>query len=347
MRVLLKEAMEIAQALLLATGAPLPNARTQATHLLDAELRGHPSHGLLRLPRLLDRIARGLVDPRSQGQSFWKRSGELRVDGQRGLGPVVAFAAIDALIERVGDTGIAFAAIRNTNHLGMLAGYVDAIARTGKIGIALSTSEALVHPFGGTKAMLGTNPIAIGLPTGREPFVLDLATSLVSMGKIHDHALRGAPLQPGWALDADGLPTLDAERAKSGSIAPFGEAKGYGLGLAFELLVASLVGSALAPQVRGTLDAEHVANKGDLFIVIDPSQTPSTASVITPYLDSLRSSPPADPAHPVSIPGDRGRARARAAERDGFDINPGLWSALNDRLTASSKTATSIQELQT
>ena len=347
MRVLSGQARDVAEALLAAAGAPLPHAQIQAEHLVDAEMRGHPSHGLQRLPRLLDRIERGLVDPWARGEATWQRPAHLHIDGQQGLGPVVAFAAIDALLERVDQTGIAIAAIRNANHLGMLAGYVDTIARRGKIGIALSSSEALVHPYGGTQAMLGTNPIAVGVPSGETPFVLDLATSLVSMGKIHDHALRGAALPHGWALDEHGEPTTDANRAKSGSIAPFGDAKGYGLGLAFELLVASLAGSAFAPDVRGTLDAEYASNKGDIFIVIDPMQSPASAHGIASYLAQLRASPASDPARPVSIPGDGAQARRAAAMRDGFDINDSLWSALCERLTERSMTASSIQELQT
>lgn len=329
MKVRAEEAEGLAMALLAAAGAPPAHARLQAEGLVGAELRGHPSHGLQRLPRLLDRIERGLADPVARGRLTWRRPGMLEVDGARGLGPVIAFAAIDALLERVDDTGIALALVANANHLGMLALYVEAVARAGKICIALSTSEALVHPFGGTRAMLGTNPIAIGIPAGDEPFVLDLATSLVSMGKVHDHALRGAPLPEGWALDADGQPTTDAERAKSGAIAPFGAAKGYGLGLAFEVLVASLVGSALAPDIHGTLDAEHVANKGDVFIVIDPATAQSAR--IKAYLDAVRASPAAYADRPVSVPGDGGRRRRLAALENGLCVNDTLWRSLCDR----------------
>ncbi|QQR38286.1 Ldh family oxidoreductase [Devosia rhizoryzae] len=334
MRVLVDEAERVATALLTAAGAPLAHARIQADSLVGAELRGHPSHGLQRLPRLLDRIERHLADPKARGVLSWRRPGSLHVDGQQGLGPVIAFAAIDTLLERVDDTGIALASVGNSNHLGMLALYVEAVARAGKICIALSTSEALVHPFGGTRAMLGTNPIAIGTPTGGEPFVLDLATSLVSMGKIHDHALRAAPLPKGWALDDEGQPTTNAERAKRGSIAPFGGAKGYGLGLALELLVASLVGSAFAPDVHGTLDSEHVANKGDVFIIIDPDH--AQTSRMANYLDAIRLSPATDAERPVSVPGDGARRRRLAALEYGFGVNDNLWRSLTERLDQTS-----------
>lgn len=346
MKVSPSEAEGLVTALLEAAGAPSPHARLQAETLVDAELRGHPSHGLQRLPRLLDRIERGLADPHARGEMVWTKPSELLVDGQNGLGPVTAFAALDALLDRVDETGIAFAAIRNSNHLGMLAFYVEAMARAGKICLAFSTSEALVHPFGGTRAMLGTNPVAIGIPTGDEPFILDLATSLVSMGKIHDHALRGAPLPQGWALDESGTPTTDAHRAKSGSIASFGGAKGFGLGLAVELLVASLAGSAFAPDVRGTLDAEHLANKGDLFILINPAGTHGRMQASSDYLACLRASTPADPAHAVSIPGDGARARRNAALRNGFDVTDTLWSALQARRGHPIQTQFSSQDFQ-
>lgn len=342
MRVTSDEAREVAASLLLQAGTPREQALMQADLLIEAELRGHASHGLQRLPRLLARIGKSLIDPAASGVHHWRRDAMLEVDGQRGLGPAVALPALDALSARAEITGLAVAGVRNANHLGMLAYYVERVARKGQIAIALSTSEALVHPWGGTRAMLGTNPIAIGIPTGSAPFVLDLATSVVSMGKIHDHAMHGTPIPLGWARDAQGDPTTEPALAKSGAIAPFGEAKGYGLGLAVELLVASLAGSALAPQVRGTLDQEHVANKGDVFIVIDPPRHPGLANTIDAYLSDLRHSPRSDPDQAVSIPGDRAGRRRDLALRDGLDIEDHLWS----RLLAASKTPHSFSAFQ-
>jgi L-2-hydroxycarboxylate dehydrogenase (NAD+) len=322
------ELRPLAVAALQRRGVPDDSAALQADLLLEAELRGLASHGLLRLPRLISRLEKGLADPQARGSHDWRHSGFLQVDGERGLGPVVLMAALQTLAGRVGETGLALAAIRNANHIGMLAYYAEQAAARGLIGIVLSTSEALVHPFGGSRAMLGTNPIAIGIPTGAAPFVLDLATSVVSMGKIHSHALQGEPLSAGWAVDVTGQPTTDAEAAKSGAIAPFGDAKGYGLGLAFELLVASLCGSDLAPQVRGTLDDTHVANKGDLLILIDPGQRDGLARRLADYLDALRASPPARADRPVAIPGDGMRARRAATLKRGIDIPDSLLAQL-------------------
>ncbi|TNC47500.1 Ldh family oxidoreductase [Rubellimicrobium rubrum] len=310
-------------------GVPPEAAALQASVLVEAELRGLPSHGLQRLPRLLARLGTGLAHPAAMGRQEWRRPGLLTVDGERGLGPVVMMAALDALLARVAETGIAMAAIRNANHIGMLAYYAEQAVDRGLAGIVMCTSEALVHPFGGTRAMLGTNPIAIGIPTGTDPFVLDLATSQVSMGRIHSHALLGEPLEDGWAVAADGHPTTDAEAAKSGALAPFGGAKGYGLGLAVELLVALLAGSDLAPEVRGTLDDTHVANKGDILLLIDPRGGAADRCGLSEYLHALRTSRPADPERPVAIPGDGMRARRAAALRDGVDVPDALMDQLN------------------
>ena len=311
---------EISQNALLAQGVTATNARLQADLLIEAELRGLPSHGLQRLPRLVARLRAGLADPVASGVPRETRPGVFTVDGERGLGPVVMMQAMARLTELARAQGIALAAIRNANHIGMLAYYAEAAVARNLIGIVLTTSEALVHPYGGTEAMLGTNPIAIGIPTGSEPFILDLATSRVSMGKIHHHALTGSLIPDDWAVDRQGRRTRDPEAAKSGAIAPFGEAKGYGLGLAVELLVAALAGSAFAPEVGGTLDATKVANKGDILILIDPAVGEGSAAGLAAYLDRLRASSPEDPARPVAVPGDGMRVRRAQALTRGIEL---------------------------
>lgn len=308
-------------------GVPEAQARLQVDLLVEAELRGRPSHGVMRLPRLVERIRNGVADPRARGAHRWRGDALLEVDGQHGLGPVVAFAALEAVCARARNSGVAAAAVRNGNHLGMLALYAERIAEQGQVLLALSTSEALVHPWGGRRALIGTNPIAIGVPARPRPFVLDMATSTISMGQVHDYAARGLPLEPGWALDAQGNPTVDASAAKDGAIAPFGQAKGYALGLAFEVLVASLTASALGTRVRGTLDSTEICNKGDVFIVVEPAGS-AMAGHIAAYLDELRSSAPQDPDRPVVVPGDRAQRQREDSLRQGLRLAPPVWDAV-------------------
>jgi L-2-hydroxycarboxylate dehydrogenase (NAD+) len=171
--------------------------------------------------------------------------------------------------------------------------------------------------------MIGTNPIAIGLPTGEGPFMMDTATSVVSMGEVHDHANRGAPIPLGWALDGEGNPTTDAAAARDGAIAPFGSAKGYALGLAFELLVTSLSAAAIGRDVKGTLDSTEPASKGDLFIVLDQKLTP-----VAGFIDLLRAETPAEGFDQVRIPGERGRELRQRALMEGLQVADVTWSRL-------------------
>ncbi|KKB12625.1 dehydrogenase [Devosia geojensis] len=306
-------------------GVPVGHAAEQVDLWLDAELRGVPSHGLLRLERLAERIGKGLADPKAIGLHEWRGAGFLAVDGRKGLGPIVANAALEQVTARARETGIAVAAIANSQHIGMLAWYAERVARGGQVAIVLSTSEALVHPWGGRKALLGTNPISIGIPTGEpDPFVMDTATSIVSMGEIHDRAHRREPIPSDWALDENGSPTTDAEAAKRGAIGPFGQAKGYALGLAFELLVASLAGAALGPDVHGTLDAEYLCNKGDIFIVADRVQTAGLST----YLQLIRNAEPAEGFASVLVPGERGRALRAERLKSGVPIADPVWARL-------------------
>lgn len=320
-----EKAAAVAIAALQNAGVPADHARLQTDLLAEADLRGRASHGLMRLPRIVERIGNGVTDPRTTGRIEWQGNFAF-VDGQMGLGPVVACQAIEQLMQRVESAGIAVAAIRNNNHLGMLAWYAERVARAGKVLLAMCTSEALVHPWGGRKAMLGTNPLAIGVPAGATPFVLDMATSLVSMGQIHDYAIRNTPIPATWALDADGNPTTDARLAKEGSIAPFGEAKGYALGIALEVLIAALTASALGRGVVGTLDSTRACNKGDVFIVIDPKAQPGVSESIERYLDDVRAS--GLPDRPVAVPGDRALATRAKRQSEGLELAEDVWARL-------------------
>jgi L-2-hydroxycarboxylate dehydrogenase (NAD+) len=331
---------ELAEGILTANGVPADHARTQAGLFIEAEMRAIPSHGLLRLRRVIERIHAGLTVPATSGKQIWTARNFLAVDGERGLGPVVAMAALDTIVPRAQADGIAIAAIRNTNHLGALAYYAEHVANLGLTCISLTISEALVHPYGGRKAMIGTNPIAIGVPALPHPMVLDMATGLVSMGKIHDHANRGAPIPLGWALDENGDPTTDASAAKKGAIAPFGGPKGYALGIAFEVLVASLAASAIGTDVKGTLDSVNVSNKGDIFIVIAPPHAESAKALVTDYLDSIRAAAPADPEHPVLAPGDRAHKVRAQSEKRGVYLDDGLWDDLQKLAAESEKRKT-------
>jgi len=333
-RVPVNELRSLALEALSRAGVPDAHAKIQADLLIEGELRGLPSHGLLRLRRVIERIQAGLSAPGAKGAHSWAARNYLNVDGERGLGPVIAMEALDAIISRAREDGIAIAAIHNANHLGALAYYVEYAARQDITCIGLTISEALVHPYGGRKALIGTNPIAIGVPADPAPLILDMATSLVAMGKIYDYASKGLPIPLGWALDKNGDPTTDAEAAKSGAIAPFGGPKGYALGVAIEVLVASLTASAIGNKVRGTLDSTHPSNKGDVFIAISAPQASLARDIVNAYLEELRQTDPATVGNPVLAPGDRARSSRESFLANGLDIDEKLHTDLQQMATA-------------
>lgn len=300
-------------------GATADDSRMQADMLVEGDLRGQHSHGIRRLPVLAARLTNGVATSGVDPELVWTGDARLHVDGRRGLGPAVAHRALDALIPAAHEHGVAVASVANAGHIGMLAPYVERLVAEGCIGIVLTVSEALVAPFGGSRALVGTNPIGIGVPASPEPLVLDMSTAAVSAGKIRDYAARGWPIPAGWAVDARGEPTTDAAAAVRGAISAFGGAKGYALGLAFEALVGVLAGSAFGRDVHGTLDTELPPTKGDVFIAIPAPAQPA----LTAYLDLLRGEG-ADGAR-VLVPGDRARALRAQRLREGIPLDAALW----------------------
>lgn len=308
-------------------GASAEPAGVQARWLTEADLRGHPSHGLQRVPTIVGRMRAGLITADSTPEFLWRSQSALVVDGQRGFGPVVGLATVRELVRRVGATGVAIGAVHGANHLGLLGPYVEEIAAHGLIGLSMTTSEALVHAWGGHTRVLGTNPIAIAIPAEPEPFVLDMATGAVSMGRVLAHARNRVPLEEGWAVDGTGTPTLDPDLAVGGAISPFGGPKGYGLGLAVELMVAALTGTALGTAVHGTLDTERESTKGDLFMVVDPAGfgAHDIPARLSQYLEDVRRSGESERGRRVAVPGDRSRTTRARRLSEGFAVDDSVW----------------------
>jgi len=318
---------DIIVAILVRAGSDRQRAAVQADVLVEAELRGHPSHGLRRVPVLVGRLQRGLLISGAEPEFEWSTPNVLRVDGRGGFGPVVGFAAAELIASRARETGVAVAAIRRAHHLGMLAPYVECIVAAGCAAIVFTTSEALVHPWNGARALVGTNPIGIGIPTTDEPVILDMSTGATSAGRVRDYAARGQELPEGWAVDAEGVPTTDAAAAVQGAISPFGGPKGYALGVAFEILVGSLTATAFGEAVRGTLDIDHDVTKGDVMIALHLDAFGGVGSTaLREYIDVLRASGASGGV--VDVPGDRSRRTRMRSLEEGVDVDPEMWSTL-------------------
>lgn len=309
-------------------GARIEDAVLTADALLRADLRGQPSHGLLRLRIICERLEAGLIDPAFELGVTNPAPSLALVDGRRGFGHVVAWRVTELMMETVAETGVCVASVTNANHIGMAGIYAEHAARRGMVMMVTSISETMVRPYGGVEPLLGTNPIAIGVPAEPEPFILDMSTAASSIGKLIEHREAGRPIPDDWAVDGEGRPTTDPAAGLAGAINPYGGAKGYGLALAVALLAGGLTGAAIGPDVTGTLDATDVCNKGELFVMAAPgffANGDSFAARASAYLDEIRASRPAPGSGGVLVPGDRGRAIEADARANGLRLRSSLW----------------------
>ena len=323
-RIAADELEETAARALERVGATPREARIQAVQLCEAELRGHASHGLRRLPVLTERLSKGLITTGIPAVHEWTSTSVLLVDGRGGLGPVVGFDAVDAITRRARRTGVAVAAVRNSHHLGIIATYVERMAEAGCAGLVSTTSEALVHAWGGARPVVGTNPLGLGVPLEGGHLVLDMSTGATSAGRVIDYAARGEPLPLGWAVDAEGRPTTDAAAASRGAISPFGGAKGYALGVSLGILTATLTGTSYGRHVHGTLDAEFPTSKGDLFIAFDLKCFGlGDSAPAEEYRTEVRESAIGE--SPVDLPGERARRSRARGLREGVEMNSTVW----------------------
>ena len=292
--------------------------------LVEADLRGIESHGLRRLPLIVARLDAGLARVGVSPRVVDDRGTLQVVDGRAGLGPVVADWCMSRAMEVAKLSGAGVVAVRNNNHLGFIGWYVERAARHGFVAIAMTTSEAFVRPHLGVERLLGTNPIAIGVPTADVPFVLDMSTSATAIGRLLSKQEGGETIPDDWAVDANGDPTTDPGAALNGAINPAGGAKGYGLALSISLVVSSLTATALGPDVVGTLDAANPSNKGDVLIALAPGKF-CDRPAISAYLDRLRLSRPAPQAERVLVPGDRSRQTRERRLKEGIRHPLAVW----------------------
>lgn len=282
-----KEQVErYAAALLSAAGMPAAAADRTAWCLVAAELWGVASHGLLRLPFYLGRMRAGGLDPRARLRTVHDTGPLVTLDGGAGLGHWQLWWAAGTARDRARRYGVAAVALGNSGHCGALGLYVLPLVEAGLVGLVFSHGPAVMPPWGGTATVLSTSPLAVGAPVAgdegyREPLVVDLATSAVARGKIAHRANTGIPLEPGWAFAADGYPTLDAEEALRGMLAPLGGAKGYALALAVEALTAALIGPSLSRNVADMFDPadrERPQRIAHLLVALDARQCSADGS---------------------------------------------------------------------
>jgi LDH2 family malate/lactate/ureidoglycolate dehydrogenase len=261
---------------------PEDEAKITSDVLVSADLRGIESHGVSRLPRYAKRLTNRWIPPKARLTVSRETGVSLLMDGHNSLGQVVAYEAMRRCIEKARRSHLGFAAVTNSNHIGIAGYYAMMALKEDMIGLCMTNAWPLVVPTFGIAPILGTNPIAISVPARKEPpFVLDMATSVVPVGKMEVYQRQGKAVPTGWAINENGEPALDTEtvmrsvyKTKRGGLLPLGGLeetagyKGYGLSLLVDILSGILPNAAYGPYV-GTPEDPKPSNIGHFFGAID------------------------------------------------------------------------------
>jgi LDH2 family malate/lactate/ureidoglycolate dehydrogenase len=263
-----------------ALGITRADADIVANDLVIAELEGVGSHGVMLVPMYVDRILKGSVSKRSQGDVVSDMRTAIVIDAGNALGQLTAHQAVKLAVARAKNAGMAVVAVREAFHFGTAGRYARLIAEQNCVGIVMSNTRPLMPAPGGAEAITGNNPIAIALPSAGEfPVEVDMALSATAMGKIRLAAAAGESIPPDWAMAADGKPTTDPAEAIKGMLAPAAGPKGFGLAFVIDLLCGALSGGAIGSEVRPLYgNPADPYRCSQLFIAIDLATFPDGAA---------------------------------------------------------------------
>jgi hydroxycarboxylate dehydrogenase B len=315
-------------------GASHSDAAIVAEHLVDAELSGVTSHGVIRVPQYLQAIRTGKVDPRASITIIREDAGTAILDGGNGLGQVMAFHAMEEAIRRAGAHGIASVALTRVGHTGRLASYAEQAAKQEMIGMVFVNGGGhgqWMAPFGGSAGRLATNPMAVAIPTSGDPLVVDIATSVAPEGKVRVMQAEGKTTPDGWLVDSAGRPTNDPNvlyAKPRGALLPFGGHKGFGLALIIDALAGGLSGSGCCVSDKAPMEG---ATDGVLLITLDIARFGNPRDYrnqTTQLLTHVKSSPLVPGVAEILAPGELEHRRRRQQMQDGFSISSTTWEML-------------------
>lgn len=265
--------LDFASAIYMVSGMPKADARLAADTLVQADLWGHQSHGVMRLSWYAARLRAGVCDPVARPETVVDAGGLAVIDGHDGMGQVLTAHAMKEAIRRAKAHGVSAVAMRNSGHFGTALYFTLMAARAGCVAFLSTNASPAMAPWGGRKKTVGTNPWSWACPAGSHaPMVLDIANTGVARGKVYLAKQKGQPIPEGWALDAEGRPTTDPAAAIDGIILPMAQHKGYAIALMMDMLSGVLTGSAFGPRVAGPYQTEHRSGAGQLMIAIDIAQ---------------------------------------------------------------------------
>jgi uncharacterized oxidoreductase len=328
---------EFSKALFEAAGIESEEARLVSRSLVAANLRGHDSHGVMRIPFYVGNVQQGRLHPAAELKVLSETPAVIVCDGGWGFGQVQARRLIGRLVPKAHAVGIACGAIQRSGHLGRVGEWAEMAAVEGLAMIAMVNTHGAaprVAPPGGKRPRLGTNPLCVGVPTDADPIVLDFGTSATAEGKVRVKKIAGQQCPPGWIIDADGKPTTDPRTLYEdppGSIVPLGgdqAYKGFGLALMIDMLAGGLSGGWCARP-----NPEPGLGNDAIFILLDPARFGGRDHFIreiTGVVAHVRGCPTADGVREILLPGDPERRMFAERSARGIPIDDGNWNQLID-----------------
>ncbi len=316
-------------------GLPAADAAKIAALMTEADLQGSDGHGVIRLPQYIKRLRAGGINRHPDIRVVRERAAMAVVDGDNGMGHLVASAAVDVAIRKAREAGVAWVSTRYSNHAGPASLYASRPLAEDMLCLYFAVGNANhLPPWGGTEMLLSTNPIAAAVPTGTEPpVVLDMATTVTAYGKVKAKAKAGEQMPVGWMIDRAGQPLLDPTRAGEGFLLPIGGHKGYGLALIVGLLAGTLGGAAMGRDVVD-FNADHVSvtNTGQAMLVIDPAAFGEVAAFkagVDQVVRDIRGSGRLPGVERIWLPGEQSHQRRAKYAKLGIPIADGLMADLD------------------
>jgi uncharacterized oxidoreductase len=322
-------------ALLAAGGARAEEAELVGKSLVAANLRGYESHGVMRIPSYVEMVAKGVIVPGAPLTVLHESPAHLAADANWGFGQVQALDLTNRLLAKAQATGTATGTLLHSGHIGRLGEYCEYVAARNLVSMLMVNSHGAavrVSPPGGKAPRLSTNPLAIGVPHGDEPLVLDFSTSATAEGKVRVKKIAGELCPEGWLLDSEGQPTTDPNALYDnppGSILPMGGAqayKGFGLGLMIEILTGALSGGACARPVPYPRIGNCV-----LMLLIDPRHFGGLdhfQAEVRQLTDYVRDCPRVAGVERILLPGDPERMVLAERSAKGIFLDAENWGKL-------------------
>jgi LDH2 family malate/lactate/ureidoglycolate dehydrogenase len=310
------------QAVYESTGVPAADAALAADALVQADLWGHQSHGVLRLGWYYARLRSGAMKAISEPDVVVDAGAIAVIDGKDGVGPVVAMAAMDEAVSRARLHGVGAVAVRDSNHFGTCMYFTRKGAEQGCVTMLMTNGGPNMAPWGGRKKLIGTNPWSVGAPAGRHaPMVMDLANSGVARGKIYLAQRRHESIPDTWAIDKDGNPTTDPKSALEGFVLPMAGHKGYAIGVIVDMLSGVLSGSGFQDDVHGPYDPVNRSRCGHFVLALNIEAFQPLAQFnarMESYIANLKSAPLAVGHDDVFYPGEIEERNAQKFRKEGL-----------------------------